>query len=291
MTPTYVFLHHILSQAKVRTRSDVASGLFLATLVLDFQQLSKKFLPAVMNFLSGVCYLGVRKSLVQQLKPIPPFKRNDTLLVLNGVFDGDFTGEERMTADDFDDQPIDENFKVRALNVAVNLIADYVKLYDDLVGLKYFLDPFEAVLCRLVDEESLPAALKTNIRNVIEGFQRIRRDKKFVFPVPERKIQPMIRMLEPRFETVLSDRRSMYSQAEGAKAEQQKLKHMIKREFKSAKRELRRDNEFLSKIRHKRKQDLDTERKAKVKRIFNEASVQQSEYNALSRTKGRKGKF
>lgn len=83
----------------------------------------------------------------------------------------------------------------------------------------------------------------------------------------------------------------MYSQVTGPKAEQKKLKHMIKREFKSAKRELRRDNEFLSKIRHKRRQEQDQERKAKVKRIFNEASVQQSEYKAIQRTKGRKGKF
>jgi nucleolar protein 14 len=291
VTPSFVFLHHILSQAKVRSRSDVASGLFLATLVLDFQQLSKKFLPAVMNFLSGVCYLGVKKTMVDRLKPLLPFKKKDSLLMLEEKFKENFSEATKLSAEDFLDSPIDESFKVRALNVAVHLIADFVKLYDELVGLKYFLDPFESVLSRLVENEFLPKDLKKFIKSTLEDFQRIRLDKKFVYPQPERKIQPMIRLLEPRFETVLSDRRSMYSQHKGAKAEEQKLKHMVKREFKSAKRELRRDNEFLSKIRHKRRQDMDRDRVAKVKRIFNEASVQQSEYNALSRTKGRKGKF
>jgi nucleolar protein 14 len=291
VTPSCVFLHHILSQAKIRSRSDVSCGLFLVTLVLDYQQLSKKFLPAVMNFLSGVCYLGVKKSLVQQIKTIPPFKRNDSLLTLDEAFKGNFETSMKLTPTDFFDTPIDDDFKIRSLNLAVNLINDFVKLYDEHVGLKYFLDPFESALNCLAEEKFLPNAFKNNVKRILVEFEKIRLDKKFVFPEPEKKIQPMIRLLEPRFETVLTDRRSMYSQAKGAKAEQQKLKHQVKREFKSAKRELRRDNEFLSKVRQKRKYDLDRERQAKVKRIFNEASVQQSEFNALSRTKGRKGKF
>lgn len=288
VTPSSVFLHHILSQSKVKTRSDIASGLFLATLVLDFQQLSKKFLPAVVNFLSGVCYLALKKSMVERTKPVPPFRKNDDLLVLQKKFSDEI---ENLKSEDFLEGPIDDDFKVRAINVTVKLIGDFVKLYDDLVGMKYFLDPFETTLVRLSQQKPLPALLKESIKKTIENFKNIRLGKKFKFPVPENKVQPMIRLLEPRFETVLSDRRSMFSQAQGEKAEQQKLKHMIKREFKSAKRELRRDNEFLSKVRHKRRQDMDRERQDKVKRIFNEASVQQSEYNALSRTKGRKGKF
>lgn len=291
VTPSSVFLHHILSQSKVKTRSDVASGLFLVTLVLDYQQLSRKFLPSVMNFLSGLCYIGVNKSIVEQLKPVPPFKKNDSLLALSTKFKGEFSTSAQLKSEDFVEDSVEEEFKVRALNVTINLINDFVKLYDELVGMKYLLDPFETVLTRLADEDFLPPALKANIKKTLENFGNIRLDKKFKFPQLEQKVQPMIRILEPRFETVLSDRRSMFSQATGAKAEQQKLKHMVKREFKSAKRELRRDNEFISKIRHKRKQDSDRERQAKVKRIFNEASVQQSEYNALSRTKGRKSKF
>ncbi|CRK88161.1 CLUMA_CG001946, isoform A [Clunio marinus] len=289
VTPANVFIHHILSQAKVKTRSDVTSGLFLVTLFLDHQQLSKKFVPSVMNFLSGICHLGIKKSEVELIKPIPPFKRNNSLLVLENELKADYG--LKLKPEDFLNQPIDDDFKVRALNLTVNLMEDFVKLYDEYVGLKYFLDPFEKVLNRLMNEDALPTEVKENIQRKIEFFQSIRLDRKFIFPQPEKKIQPMLRMLEPRFETVLSDRRSMYSQVTGAKAEQKKLKHMIKKEFKSAKRELRRDNEFVSKIRHKRRQEQDRERQAKVKRIFNEASIQQSEYNALSRTKGRKGRF
>jgi len=289
-TPCYVFLHHILSRARVKDRSDIAAGLFLATLVLDFQQLSKKFLPAVMNFLSGICFLGVKKTMIEQVKPLPPFRKTDMLL----VFEKKLKGTEEPTKLESKDllmTTIDDDFKVRALGVSVCLMKDFVALYDELMGMKYFIEPFERMLGRLAEEENLPRFLKTSIEATLEDFEKIKSERKFKYPEQERKNKPMIRLLEPRFETIVSDRRVMYSQATGAKAEQQKLRHMVKREFKSAKRELRRDNEFLRKVRQDKRQHSDRERQAKVKRIFSEASQQQSEYKALARTKGRKGQF
>lgn len=291
VTPCYVFMHHILSHAKIRNRSDVASGLFIVTLILDYQKLSKRFLPSVMNFLNGVCYLGVKKSLLDPVKPIPPFKKMDELLVLGEKFTNDFDISERLTSRDFFNTPIDDDFKTRALNAASCLMRDFIKLYDELVSMKYLLDPFERVLNRLEKELNLPTSMKKNIREILDDFGKIRLDKKFKLEPPIKKAIPTLRFLEPRFETVSSDRRSMYCQAEGRAAERKKLQHMVKREFKSAKRELRRDNEFVSKIRQKRRNQMDSDRKDKVKRIFNEASMQQQEFKAFNRTKGRKGVF
>lgn len=289
VTPTFVFLHHILSQAKIKSRYDIAAGLFLSTLVLDFQQISKRFLPAVMNFIGGVCYLGVKKSLLDAINPVPPFKKMDELLVLNEKFKGEFSN--KLMSSDFLNSPIDDDFKVRSLNVATCLMRDFVNLYEDVTGVKYFINPYERILRKLVDEMNLPKELIDNANKALEQFTRISDEKGFKFPELAKKVTPMLRMFEPRFETVSTDRRSMYCQAEGKAAEKKKLQHMYKREFKAAKRELRRDNEFVSKIRQKRQQHTDTERKEKVKRIFDEASSQQQEFKALSRTKGRKSFF
>lgn len=288
VTPSYVFIHQILSQARIKSRSDVASGLFLATLVLDYQQMSKRFLPSVMNFLSGICYLGIKKTLLDAARPIPPFRKMDELLVLSEKCNAETS--EKLTSSDFLSTPIDDDFKTRALNTATALMSDFIKLYDDLIGMKYFLDPFESVLNRLQNEEKLPLQLQENIKNILQDFHKIRSEKKFKFEAVKKSTK-MLRLLEPRFEDVSTDRRSMYSQARGNAAEKKKLQHMYKREFKAAKRELRRDNEFVSKIRQKRRNQMDSERKDKVKRIFNEASMQQQEYKALGRTKGRKAKF
>lgn len=141
------------------------------------------------------------------------------------------------------------------------------------------------------DEEKLPAELLTSIKSTLEYFDKVKCEKSFKYPEPEKKLLPMLRMLEPRFEAVHTDRRQMYCQSSGQAAEKKKLQHMLKREKKALKRDLIRDNEFLTKIKHKRKQQMDTERKEKVKRILHEGNVQQSEFKALSRTKGRKAKF
>lgn len=290
VTPCYVFIHHIFSQAKIKNRSDVASGLFLATLLLDYQQMSKRFLPAVMNFLCGICYLGVKKTLLDAIKPIPPFRKMDEILVLSGEFRNNFEIKEKLSSIDFLNTPIDDDFKVRALNTASCLMRDFIKLYEELNGMKYLIDPFERILHRLQNEQNLPAAMQENIKGILDDFSKIRHEKKFKFEATK-KSTPMLRLLEPRFELVSTDRRSMYCQAKGNAAEKKKLQHMYKREFKAAKRELRRDNEFVSKIRQKRRDQMDLDRKEKVKRIFSEASMQQQEFKALGRTKGRKGIF
>lgn len=295
LTPANVFIHQILSQCRVKSRADVASGLFLTTLVLEHQQLSKKFLPSVLNFLHGVCYLGIKKSPIDGMKAIPPFKRFpklDSILVLSEDYEGKCNDKKmRLKSSDFLDNEIDESFKMRAVNLSVNLMLEFIQLYEDQNGIKYFITPFENILNRVKDQDHLPSQFNTRITKVLAELERLNQEKVFVFMDQGKEKTRMLRMLEPKIETVYSDRRALYTTVSDEKAEQLKLKHMVKREFKSAKREIRRDNEFISKIRHKRRMEGDRERKDKVKKIFSEASVQQSEYNALQRTKGRRNKL
>ena len=90
----------------MKTRSDIASGLFICTLFLDQQELSKKVLPSVMNFLHGICYLGVKKSLIETLKPLPPFKKMDSVLVFEKEFKMSKKADLQLKAQDFLEQEI-----------------------------------------------------------------------------------------------------------------------------------------------------------------------------------------
>lgn len=69
------------------------------------------------------------------------------------------------------------------------------------------------------------------------------------------------------------------------KAEKEKLLHKYKKEMKGAIREIRRDRMFLAKLRIKQQIKNDEERKRKVKEIFGEAAMQQSELKKLKRKK------
>lgn len=69
------------------------------------------------------------------------------------------------------------------------------------------------------------------------------------------------------------------------KAEREKLLHKYKKEMKGAIREIRRDRAFLAKVQISQQIKGDTERKRKVKEIFGEAAVQQSELKKMKRKK------
>lgn len=53
--------------------------------------------------------------------------------------------------------------------------------------------------------------------------------------------------------------------------------------MKGAIREIRRDNSFLAKVRISQQIKNDTERKRKVKEIFGEAAIQQSEIKKMKK--------
>lgn len=124
-------MHHILAQGRIKTRSDVTSGLFICTLFLDQQELSQKWLPSVMNYLHGICYMGIRKSLIETLKPLPPFRKMDSILLFENEFKLSKKTDLRLTAQDFLRQEIDDIFKAKALNLAMDLMADFIQLYDE----------------------------------------------------------------------------------------------------------------------------------------------------------------
>lgn len=67
------------------------------------------------------------------------------------------------------------------------------------------------------------------------------------------------------------------------KAEKEKLLHKYKKEMKGAIREIRKDNSFLTKVRISQQIKSDAERKRKVKEIFGEAAMQQSEIKKMRR--------
>lgn len=119
--------------------------------------------------------------------------------------------------------------------------------------MKHLLQPFTKIVTKL-QAQKLPKILQKKVLLVVDQFEQLEKNKMFTYAVQEVKKNKMLRMLEPKIEDVYHDRRAMYSQG-GPVAEKQKLRHQVKREFKAAKRELRRDNEFLSKMQHKKKMD------------------------------------
>ncbi|XP_054015738.1 nucleolar protein 14 homolog [Hylaeus anthracinus] len=286
VTPCLIFMSQILLRSRVKNKVDISKGLFICTLVLEYTLLSKRFAPSVINFLRGIIYISVPKHIIQGMKIIPPFKtigELSNLLVLKedqNNLDVDLGGA-LMRAVDLVHGDIDDEFKVRSLLTAVNLIREFK---NQLKELEAVYSIFEPVLKLLKPDafNKYPLKVKKHIKQIRNDLKELKTIKLEYIVVEKKKPKPL-RLYEPRIETVYDGKRHKTMSKE--KAEREKLLHKYKKEMKGAVREIRRDRAFLAKLQIKQQIKNDEERKRKVKEIFGDAAMQQSELKKLKKKK------
>ncbi|BFF92552.1 nucleolar protein 14 homolog [Drosophila madeirensis] len=286
-TPTYVFMEHILSRARVRTRQDIAMGLFVVAIALEFGSQSKRFLPSVFNFLEGILYISIAKRDADKLEVAPPFELDgpfSKLLAIAATPESKSLEQQKLQAADLVNHTLTLDFKVRALDTTLCLIPEALQLVGEHTGACYLASPFLPLLARL-RLKPYPEHVQQHHREATQLVQQLAEQQMKPVALAERKPKAL-RLLEPRFETVYDDKRRPKMSKE--KEERAKLLHKIKREKKGAIREIRRDTAFVQELKLKQQLQSDKERHEKVKRIYQEASMQQGELNELARSKKRK---
>ncbi|XP_076761645.1 nucleolar protein 14 homolog l(3)07882 [Xylocopa sonorina] len=285
-TPCLIFMSQILLRCRVKNKIHLSKGLFICTLILEYTVLSKRFAPSVINFLRGIIYVSTPKHLIQGIKVIPPFKsvgESSNLLILDkDQTDLDIDlNSTLMKVSDLVDGPLDDNFKVRTLLTAVNLLREFK---NHLEGLETAYSIFEPIL-KLLEVNSFdkyPSNIRKHIKQLRKDLKELK-NKKLEYLVVEKKRPKPLRLYEPRVEVVYDGKKHKTMSRE--KAEREKLLHKYKKEMKGAIREIRRDRAFLAKLQIKQQIKSDEERKRKVKEIFGDAAAQQSELKKLKRRK------
>ncbi|XP_055680133.1 nucleolar protein 14 homolog [Lutzomyia longipalpis] len=287
-TPAFIFISQILTHCEFQRRTDFARALLLISTILEFTNLSKRFLPAVTVCLTQILALCIPRRAVEVIKLIPPFKKEMRMsLVLDEEPPKVPERELKMTSEDLIETKVTQSFRVRLLHVTLGLCRCFLEQQMASPGAKYTADDIEGHLERIPLEkypeetQKLAQMVKDQIKGIAE------RPMNFLVPPKKLSAVPQLRQIDPKInDTTFTDRRR--KQVQDAKAIQDSLRHKVKRETKSALREIRRDAEFIGKMRLKRQMQLDRERREKVKRIFAEASDQQAELNAMDRSNKRR---
>lgn len=250
VTPCFIFIQHVLSRSRVRTRQEISMGLFLVTVVLEFVSQSKRLVPAVFNFLQGIVHMSIPKRDVEQLEITPPFERDgplSKLLALPANTESTKLEPQQLQPADLVTQTITPDFKVRALDTSLLLIKEALQLVEEHVGACYLAQPFLTLLSRL-PLESYPEHVHQHHKDATELAEKLAAQKMKPLAPAEKKPKAL-RLLEPRFEAVYDDKRR--PKMSKAKEERAKLLHKIKREKKGAIREIRRDTSFVQMLRLK----------------------------------------
>lgn len=283
VSPSLVFISEILSRCLISCRKDVVIGFFLVTTVLECVEHSKRILPAVINFLNGVIYVCSPKRIVQTVAIVPPFQSTapwNSLLVMEERIEENI--DLQLRSEDFLFDFIDEEFKLRALYCALEMIKDICQNQSGSLASYYIGKNFLVNLTRL-NEISFPVKVDNALKKTVASVQELKAYSLERLVAPEQKPKAL-RLLEPKIERTydhIARRPSKHKLT--VKEHQKKLKKKVKQEARAATREIRQDNDFLAKLQYIQRATSDRKRRDKVKRIFSDATLQQGEIKSFDR--------
>lgn len=284
ISPCYHFISHILPNVQVRTRQDIAKGLFLVTLSLEYSRFSHRLIPAALNFLKAVIEVSIPNTQIKTFKSITScMSREWNILELTEKPKMKLDGNTNklLIAEDLVASTISSDFKIRALNLALKLTKDAIEGISNNKGSNFLAESF-IPLMRKININVYPKYVKSNFESIMLSFLTINESPMKKLMSADKQVNAL-HVFEPLVETTYDDKRRTKSSK--AKEEKLKMKQKIRRETKGAVRDIRRDAEFLQKIQIIQRVKSDRVRKEKVKSIFEAASIQQGELNALKKQK------
>jgi nucleolar protein 14 len=167
VSPTRILLGAYLGLGRVRSLSDLSSGFFLCTLFLQFEALSKRFVPEAINFLvNSVLHLAPHH--YQEISALPgSFPSPDFLsdlcqsLSLNGNLPKGLVAQKPNLFSLLAASNSNEQSKVDLLGIGLNLLGQFADMYKALDG---FIELYEPILAILenIQSEHLPDGLKVS---------------------------------------------------------------------------------------------------------------------------------
>ncbi|CAC5420942.1 NOP14 [Mytilus coruscus] len=288
-TPTMLFICQMLAQTPVNHERDIAVGLFLCNLCLEYIYLSRRFVPEAINFLHGLLYLASKKD-PNKIEPVlPPFKpvgKSINLLEIKKPVEKKIQTQLKMsevlTTDMDRDALNNDGFRLSVISSMVSLLEQFSSVYDNYPSYKEIFSPIKCQ-CGKLPVSNYPDSLRKQIQrlvnNITDGMETKRKPL-----VMQKKKPPPLKMFEPKIEEVFDDRKKRKG---GSKEinEKQKLVHKYKKEMKGAIREIRKDSYMIAQVQFQEQKEKDDERKRKVKQLYGLLANQEGDYRAMKRNK------
>ncbi|XP_031751164.1 nucleolar protein 14 isoform X2 [Xenopus tropicalis] len=290
VTPAMILMSQLLTLCPIYSLEDVAAGLFVCCMFLEYVSLSKKFIPELINYLLGVLHLAVPRKESLDYVLVPPFKphgKNSELLLVGNNEDIDTWVKKPLpiTAINGLSESSEleiSHFKLTCIATCLDLVRRCVDIYGPLPAFREILNPITTLLSKHLPTRDYSLQIQELQADILRTIEK--NNKKPYQPlVFEKQMAVPMKMFTPKLMPVLEfGRKQGCNQQE---RERKKLIHKHKREFKGAVREIRRDNQFLARVKLSETMERDAERKRKVKELFNSLSTQEGEWKALKKKK------
>lgn len=201
-TPSLIFMAEILSMSKFNDAYSISRGLFVCSLILEYTVLSKRLVPAAINFLRGILYLSANTSVLNPIQIVPPFKLHRDIKILNLEDDcSKMAVEYKMAAKDLVTEVIDNDFKIRCLHTSMGMLKEYFDNFSDLEVQVCLFEPHISLISR-IELDLYPKKVASGVRETVKYMKEILEVKVFT-PLCKEKTKPKaLRLYEPDVQEV-----------------------------------------------------------------------------------------
>jgi len=166
ISPARILIGSYLSLCRVRSTRDLASGLFLCTLVLQYEELSKRYWPESSNFLiNALLLIAPHHCDAESLPGWFPIQDFDSEHCRITRLDANYLKDLSIEKPNFvevlligDDDNANAQAKINLLSLTFDLIGRFAELYKSLDGFIELFGPILAILDS-IQSRNLPEAL------------------------------------------------------------------------------------------------------------------------------------
>ena len=243
-TPAHLLGILVLDYSKVKRAGHAVLMLWLSEVLLEYQQVSKRYVPEVFNFLY---------SLLVALNPDHKVPSCETFL--NKKYSFKAVGSLEYSIENIFSAP-NEISTVAIKAKAEQVLMKAANIYADNQAFPEIFTPFLGLVCgeRTVLEKMITDAKKARAPLALQEHK----------PIGLPQLEPFIE----DFAFDRGDRKRVKAHGQNPQEEIQRLKAAHKKEMRSAERELRKDSAFLARERLKETKAKDAAYKAGIKKIY-----------------------
>ncbi|KAK6049488.1 hypothetical protein COOONC_13007 [Cooperia oncophora] len=288
-----------LAKCQILNMTVLTRQILLATVVSDYVEESRRYVPEAIAFCQGALLMAVENEENERAPSVAfpismPHKRM-LYITENLPKDAEVKPLELPVVFAEDDSSMEDSdlMRCRVLRALVAVIQKYRILYaaHEHTFTATF-SPFVDLLKRLPTSR-MPSVLVEEVEALTRSMEaECKLRARLTQMSREVTEKSMLKMLEPRFEENFDPERPRMSRdqkRQGARAEKEKLRHLVKKETRGAIKELRKDAIFLNRQR-KETAAKDRDRKEKTKRLMGGLQSQQGEWNKELWESGKKKK-
>ncbi|KAJ5081999.1 hypothetical protein N7532_011042 [Penicillium argentinense] len=281
-TPAHLCIARYLGQCNVTSLSDLATGTFAASLLVQYQSVSERYMPEFINYvLNALCNLAP----AEPAKEIGLFPSRKTEKSFRLASSKKITPRKLQFKDVISspaNPEAEEELKLSLVNTLVSLLGSSSDLWSEKSAFIEIFAPAREVLQHLrqsFKNKAFVAArdtVQSTLDKINTGLAQSHLSRR---PLLLHNHRPLaIKSAIPKFEENFNP--DKHYDPDRERAEVNRLKKEFKREKKGAMRELRKDASFIAREKLREKKELDAEYEKKYRKLI--AEIQSEEGRAAN---------